>query len=77
MRELRVRGTRARLHLWRFLATGATKWNDPKQFPWTMGWLPSYQSEGRIYAKYLMKEMPNAKIAIATIAAVGLRVLAT
>ncbi|MEH2479456.1 branched-chain amino acid transport system substrate-binding protein [Nitrobacteraceae bacterium AZCC 2146] len=47
-----------------FLATGATKWNDPKQFPWTMGWLPSYQSEGRIYAKYLMKEMPNAKIAI-------------
>jgi ABC-type branched-subunit amino acid transport system substrate-binding protein len=47
-----------------FLATGATKWNDPKDFPWTMGWLPSYQSEGRIYAKYLLKEKPNARIAI-------------
>ena len=47
-----------------FLATGATKWNDPKGFPWTMGWLPSYQSEGRIYAKYLLKEKPNAKIAV-------------
>ena len=47
-----------------FVATGATKWNDPKDFPWTMGWQPNYQSEGRIYAKYLMKEKPNAKIAI-------------
>lgn len=47
-----------------FLATGATKWNDPKAFPWTMGWLPSYQSEGRIYAKYLLKEKPGAKIAV-------------
>ena len=47
-----------------FLATGATKWNDPKNFPWTMGWLPSYQSEGRIYAKYLLKEKPDAKIAV-------------
>ncbi|MBB5050714.1 ABC-type branched-subunit amino acid transport system substrate-binding protein [Afipia massiliensis] len=47
-----------------FLATGATKWNDPKAFPWTMGWLPSYQSEGRIYAKYLLKEKPDAKIAV-------------
>ena len=47
-----------------FVATGATKWNDPKQFPWTMGWQPSYQTEGRIYAKYILKEMPNAKIAI-------------
>src|ERR1700716_3537509 len=47
-----------------FVATGATKWNDPKNFPWTMGWQPSYQSEARIYAKYLMKEKPNAKIAI-------------
>jgi ABC-type branched-subunit amino acid transport system substrate-binding protein len=47
-----------------FLATGATKWNDPKHFPWTMGWLPSYQSEGRIYAKYLLKEKPDAKIAV-------------
>jgi ABC-type branched-subunit amino acid transport system substrate-binding protein len=47
-----------------FLATGATKWNDPKHFPWTMGWLPSYQSEGNIYAKYLMKDHPGKKIAI-------------
>jgi branched-chain amino acid transport system substrate-binding protein len=47
-----------------FVATGATKWNDPKHFPWTMGWQPNYQSEGRIYAKYLMKEKPNAKIGI-------------
>jgi branched-chain amino acid transport system substrate-binding protein len=47
-----------------FVATGATKWGDPKQFPWTMGWQPSYQAEGRIYAKYLLKEKPNAKIGI-------------
>src|SRR3982074_3181976 len=44
-----------------FVATGATKWNDPKTFPWTMGWLPSYQSESRIYAKYLTKEKPTTK----------------
>jgi branched-chain amino acid transport system substrate-binding protein len=47
-----------------FVATGATKWNDPQHFPWTMGWQPSYQSESRIYAKYLLKEKPNAKIAV-------------
>src|SRR5713226_3018270 len=47
-----------------FVATGATKWNEPKDFPWTMGWQPSYQSEARIYAKYLIKEKPDAKIAI-------------
>jgi branched-chain amino acid transport system substrate-binding protein len=47
-----------------FVATGATKWNDPKQFPWTMGWQPSYQSEGQIYAKYLLKEKPDAKIGV-------------
>jgi branched-chain amino acid transport system substrate-binding protein len=47
-----------------FVATGATKWNDPKDFPWTMGWQPSYQSEARIYAKFLMKEKPDAKIAV-------------
>jgi branched-chain amino acid transport system substrate-binding protein len=47
-----------------FVATGATKWNDPKDFPWTMGWQPSYQSEAHIYAKYLMKEKPDAKIAL-------------
>jgi branched-chain amino acid transport system substrate-binding protein len=47
-----------------FVATGATKWNDPKEFPWTMGWQPSYQSESHIYAKYLLKEKPDAKIAV-------------
>jgi branched-chain amino acid transport system substrate-binding protein len=47
-----------------FVATGATKWNDPKDFPWTMGWQPSYQSEAHIYAKYLMKEKPAGKIAV-------------
>jgi len=47
-----------------FVATGATKWNDPKNFPWTMGWQPSYQSETQIYAKYILKNMPNAKIAV-------------
>ena len=39
-----------------FVATGATKWNDPKNFPWTMGWQPNYQSEAQIYAKYILKE---------------------
>src|SRR6202000_2446892 len=47
-----------------FVSTGATKWDDPKNFPWTMGWQPSYQSESRIYAKYLLKEKPDAKIAV-------------
>jgi branched-chain amino acid transport system substrate-binding protein len=47
-----------------FVATGATKFGDHKDFPWTMGWQPPYQSEGRIYAKYLLKEKPDAKIAI-------------
>jgi branched-chain amino acid transport system substrate-binding protein len=47
-----------------FVATGATKWNDPKNFPWTMGWQPSYQAESRIYAKYLLKEKPDAKIGL-------------
>src|SRR5215212_9745705 len=45
-----------------FVATGATKWNEPKEFPWTMGWQPNYQSESRIYAKYLLKNHPAAKI---------------
>jgi branched-chain amino acid transport system substrate-binding protein len=47
-----------------FVSTGATKWNNPKQFPWTMGWQPNYQSEGRIYAKYILKERPTGKIGI-------------
>jgi branched-chain amino acid transport system substrate-binding protein len=47
-----------------FVASGATKWNDPKQFPWTMGWGASYQREGHIYAKYILKERPTGKIGI-------------
>jgi len=47
-----------------FVASGASKWNDPRQYPWTMGWQPSYASEARIYAKYIMKEKPDAKIGV-------------
>jgi ABC-type branched-subunit amino acid transport system substrate-binding protein len=47
-----------------FVATGATKWDDPKHFPWTMGWQPSYQSETQIYAKYILKNEPDAKIGV-------------
>ena len=47
-----------------FVATGATKWNDPKHFPWTMGWQPNYQTEARIYAKHILDTKPNAKIAV-------------
>ena len=45
-----------------FLATGATKWNDPKGHPWTMGFFVSYQVEGRIYAAYILKNKPDGKI---------------
>jgi branched-chain amino acid transport system substrate-binding protein len=45
-----------------FIASGASKWNDPKHFPWTMGWQPSYQSEARIYARYLLEHHPTGKI---------------
>ena len=47
-----------------FVATGADKWNDPKNFPWTMGYQPSYRIEARIYGRYILKEQPNAKIAL-------------
>jgi branched-chain amino acid transport system substrate-binding protein len=47
-----------------FVVSGATRWNDPKHFPWTMGYLPSYQAEARIYAKYILKERPDSKIAV-------------
>jgi branched-chain amino acid transport system substrate-binding protein len=47
-----------------FVASGATKWNDPKHFPWTMGWAPSYQGEGHIFAQYLLEHHPNGKIGI-------------
>jgi branched-chain amino acid transport system substrate-binding protein len=47
-----------------FVATGADKWNDPKNHPWTMGWQPSYRVEARIYARYILKNLPDAKIAV-------------
>jgi branched-chain amino acid transport system substrate-binding protein len=47
-----------------FVATGATKFGDPKNFPWTMGWQPSYQLEARIYANYILRNIPQAKIGI-------------
>lgn len=47
-----------------FVQTGATKWGDPKNFPWTMGWQPNYQAEGKIYANHILENNPNAKIAV-------------
>jgi branched-chain amino acid transport system substrate-binding protein len=47
-----------------FVATGADKWNDPKNHPWTMGWQPSYRIEARVYGRYILKNTPNAKIAV-------------
>src|ERR1700726_3869710 len=47
-----------------FLPSGATKFGDPKNFPWTMGFQPNYQSEGHIYAKYILEHFPNGKIAV-------------
>ena len=47
-----------------FVATGADQWNDPKRFPWTMGLIPSYGTEAHIYARYILKNLPNAKIAV-------------
>jgi branched-chain amino acid transport system substrate-binding protein len=47
-----------------FVATGADKWADPEKFPWTIGWQPSYRTESHIYARYLEKEKPNAKLCV-------------
>jgi branched-chain amino acid transport system substrate-binding protein len=47
-----------------FLGTGADKFGDYQRYPWTMGFQPSYRTEAQIYAKYILKEKPNAKIAI-------------
>jgi branched-chain amino acid transport system substrate-binding protein len=46
------------------VATGASKWNDPKNFPWTMGWQPNYQTEARIYAKSILQTNPDGKIGV-------------
>ena len=47
-----------------FVASGATKWGDPANFPWTMSWQPNYQSEARIYAKYILEQHPQGKVAV-------------
>ena len=47
-----------------FAATGASRFTDPKNYPWTMGFNPNYQSEGRIYGKYILANYPNAKIGV-------------
>jgi ABC-type branched-subunit amino acid transport system substrate-binding protein len=47
-----------------FVATGATKWGNPKEYPWTMGWQPNYQTEGKIYAAHILETKPNAKIGV-------------
>ena len=47
-----------------FVSTGASKWGDPEHFPWTMGWQPANQNEAHIYATYLLKNQPGAKIAV-------------
>jgi ABC-type branched-subunit amino acid transport system substrate-binding protein len=47
-----------------FAATGASKFTDPKNFSWTMGFNPNYFVEGRIYGQYILKEHPNAKIGV-------------
>jgi branched-chain amino acid transport system substrate-binding protein len=47
-----------------FVSTGAAKWNDPKNFPWTMGWQPNYQTEARIYAAYILKTYPGKTIGV-------------
>src|SRR5258705_240521 len=47
-----------------FVATGATKWNDPQNFPWTMGYQPYYQTESRVYASYTLKHVTDPKVGI-------------
>ena len=47
-----------------FVATGAAKWGDYKEYPWTTGFQPDYRTEAQIYAKYILKQKPNAKVAV-------------
>jgi ABC-type branched-subunit amino acid transport system substrate-binding protein len=47
-----------------FVSSGASRWGDPAHFPWTMGWAPTYRAEGIVYGKYILKNMPGAKIAV-------------
>ena len=47
-----------------FVATGASKWNDPENYPWTMGWQPNYQTEAQVYARYILDNVEDPKIAV-------------
>ncbi len=47
-----------------FAVSGADKWNNPRKYPWTMGWRPSYRVEARIYGRYILNNLPNAKIGV-------------
>src|SRR5215470_14970746 len=47
-----------------FVSTGANKFRDPQHFPWTIGWAPSYQTEARIYGKYILQNRPGSKVAV-------------
>jgi branched-chain amino acid transport system substrate-binding protein len=47
-----------------FVSTGASKWDDPKNYPWTMGWQPNNNVEGAIYGKHILQTRPNAKIGV-------------
>ncbi len=60
-----------------FVSTGAAKWNDPKNFPWTMGWQPSYQVEARIYAKYIVQNYPARPSACSTRMTISARTMSS
>jgi branched-chain amino acid transport system substrate-binding protein len=67
-------GTPTNTAIWRYMnekqvpqlfpGTGATKWDDPKGHPWTMAFFPSYRAEGSIYAGFILKHKPDAKIGL-------------
>ena len=58
-----------------FLATGATKWGDPQNFPWTMGWPLAYQTEAKYFAKYILQTKPDAKVAVLIKTTIGVRII--
>ncbi len=47
-----------------FVGSGSDQWNDPAHYPWTMGWQPSYGAEARIFARYILEKLPDAKVAV-------------
>ena len=58
-----------------FLATGATKWCDPQNFPWAMGWQLAYQTEAKYFAKYILQTKPDAKVAVLIKTTIGVRII--